>query len=58
MRSNDDEDMYDLARSILDGDLEWLEDGIVGLQDIAIPAPDELVPSERRTPTRESVTAT
>jgi alkylation response protein AidB-like acyl-CoA dehydrogenase len=34
MRSNDDVAMYGMARRVLDGDFEWLEDGIVGLQDI------------------------
>ena len=41
MRSNEDVPMYRLARRILDGDLEWMEDGIVGLQEIDLPGPGE-----------------
>jgi hypothetical protein len=26
-----------LARRVLDGDFEWLEDGIVGLQEVRLP---------------------
>ncbi len=37
MRSNDDDAMYQVARRVLDGDFEWLEEGIVGLQDIDLP---------------------
>lgn len=37
MRSNEDELMYRTARRVLDGDFGWLEDGIVGLQDLKLP---------------------
>jgi len=37
MRSNDDVAMYRTARKILDGEFAWLEEGIVGLQDIGLP---------------------
>jgi alkylation response protein AidB-like acyl-CoA dehydrogenase len=41
MKSNDDEALYGTARRILDGEFEWLEDGIVGLQEVRVPeAPD------------------
>jgi len=40
MRSNDDVAMYRTARQILDGDYVWLEEGIVGLQDIGLPDPE------------------
>jgi hypothetical protein len=42
MRSNDDVRMYGLARRILDGDFAWMEDGIVGLQEIEPPPTEEL----------------
>jgi hypothetical protein len=41
MRSNEDVPMYRVARRILAGELEWMEEGIVGLQEIEIPGPDE-----------------
>jgi alkylation response protein AidB-like acyl-CoA dehydrogenase len=37
MRSNDDTAVYLTAREILDGKFEWLEEGIVGLQEIGLP---------------------
>ena len=37
MRSNDDTAVYRTAREILDGKFEWLEEGIVGLQEIGLP---------------------
>jgi len=37
MRSNDDVAMYRTARHVLDGNFEWLEEGIVGLQEIGLP---------------------
>ncbi|MCK5482706.1 MAG: acyl-CoA dehydrogenase, partial [Gemmatimonadetes bacterium] len=37
MKSNDDDPMYRVARQVLDGNFEWLEEGIVGLQDIGLP---------------------
>ncbi len=37
MRSNDDDAMYRIAMQVLDGEFEWLEDGIVGLQEIGLP---------------------
>jgi hypothetical protein len=40
MRSNDDVAMYRTARKILDGEFTWLEEGIVGLQDIGLPDPE------------------
>ncbi len=40
MRSNDDVAMYRTARKILDGEFAWLEEGIVGLQDIGLPDPE------------------
>jgi hypothetical protein len=41
MRSNEDVPMYRVARRILAGELEWMEEGIVGLQEIGVPGPDE-----------------
>ncbi|HSM59793.1 MAG TPA: acyl-CoA dehydrogenase family protein, partial [Longimicrobiales bacterium] len=43
MRRNDDVAMYRTARKVLDGGHAWLEDGIVGQQDVGRPAPSELV---------------
>ena len=37
MRSNDDLAMYRTARQVLDGEYDWLEEGIVGLQEIGLP---------------------
>ena len=37
MRSNDDDAMYRIAMQVLDGEFEWLEDGIVGLQEMGLP---------------------
>ena len=37
MRSNDDTAVYRTALEILDGKFEWMEDGIVGLQEIGMP---------------------
>jgi alkylation response protein AidB-like acyl-CoA dehydrogenase len=39
LKSNDDVLMYRTARQVLDGGFEWLEDGIVGLQEIGRPDP-------------------
>jgi hypothetical protein len=41
MGSNEDVSMYRVARRILDGELEWMEEGIVGLQEIDPPGPGE-----------------
>jgi len=41
MGSNDDVRMYGLARRILDGEFTWMEEGIVGLQDIEPPRSGE-----------------
>jgi len=35
--SNDDVAMYREARRVLDGDFEWMEEGIVGLQEVGLP---------------------
>ena len=37
MNSNDDDALYGMARRVLDGEFEWMEDGIVGLQEIHLP---------------------
>jgi hypothetical protein len=37
MKSNDDEAMYRTARRVLDGEFEWMEEGIVGLQRASLP---------------------
>ena len=37
MKSNDDVAMYRTARHVLDGNFKWLEEGIVGLQEIGLP---------------------
>lgn len=43
MRSNDDAALYGLARQVLDGKHEWLEAGAVGLQEVGLPGPGDLV---------------
>jgi hypothetical protein len=37
MNSNEDDALYGMARRVLDGEFEWMEDGIVGLQEIHLP---------------------
>jgi len=46
MRSNDDVAMYRTARHVLDGNFEWLEEGIVGLQEIGLPDRTESLESD------------
>ncbi len=36
LRSNDDELLYRTARKVLDGGHEWLEEGVVGLQEVSL----------------------
>jgi hypothetical protein len=48
MKSNDDVAMYRTARHVLDGNFEWLEAGIVGLQEIGLPDWTETLESTSR----------
>ena len=55
MRSNDDVAMYRTARKILDGEFAWLEEGIVGLQDIGLPDPEPMADGAETSLEPESV---